>query len=207
VNERMMRSGSVLERLAVPALVMLGLLLGGCGDDEEGANPYVGLYAVEGHTLSSMGCDDPMELIDPGECFACVLGKPYFKIKEQSFFGQTLLTAIECDDVDTCDDDDDPDTIVLGGVLFDHAEGDAWVGEASGAAYGGASCSYTRVVYRIDASSAEVVEVTRVEHRNTPESASGMLMDDACRDLIDTPPAEGDLECREAESITARRVE
>lgn len=194
-----------MARCATLLLAVAGLMLGGCDDDDEGESPYVGLYAIEGHTLSSMGCDAPMDLVDG--CFRCVLEKPYFKIEQSSFFGATILSAIECDDTDTCDDDeDDPDTIDLT-LAFSERQGDGWYGETSQTSHGGASCDYTRTRYHLDSSSPDVITVRRVAHVNTPESASGMLDRDTCRGLTDAPPDEADLVCDQTETITARRVE
>lgn len=199
----MLNQGTMARCVAL-VLTAAGLMLGGCDDDDEGESPYVGIYAVEDHTLSSMGCDEPMDLVDG--CFRCVLTKPYFKIKQASFFGATILSAVECDAVDACDDDDDPETIDLS-VFFSERQGDGWYGDTTLAVHAGASCDYTRTRYQLDASSPDVITVRRVDHTNTPESASGMLDSDACGDLIDTPPDEGDLVCDETETVTARRVE
>lgn len=185
----------------------LALAVTGCGDDDEGGNPLVALYAVERHDLSEMGCDDPLPLVDPQSCFGCTVETPYFKVKEQSFFGSPIVTTVECEAADRCSDDDDPDAIDIGGALFDHKEGDAWVGTATAAGTGGASCSYSRTTFRLEPIAEGVVRLTRTVHRNTPESPSGMLMGDACLALSENGPPETELECDEMEIVEGRAVE
>lgn len=190
------------------ALIALGAVVAGCGgDDEGGGNPLVGVYAVERHDLDEAGCENAVPVVDPANCFSCIVETPYFKVKQQSFFGGTFLAAVDCEAANSCEDDEDPDEINLGGALFDTKEGEGWVGTASAAATGGAACSYSRNVYRLNPVSAGVVRLTRTVHRLTAESPSAQLMGDDCLDLTDNPPPEAELECEAYEEIDARAVE
>lgn len=179
---------------------MLGL--GACGD---GGDAYEGTYAVTAHTLATEGCDnEPVPVEDPSACFSCMVDKPYFKVKKQTFFTQSFHALVGCDTQDVCDDDgDDPNTIQLGGAIFDRAGEGGRVGSSSAAAYGGTTCSFTSVRTRMILSD-EGVTLTRREYRLKDGSPSADLKDDACLDLTDSPPPDNELECETFEEITGR---
>lgn len=185
----------------------VALLALGCGEDDDGGNPLLGVYAVEAHRLDSAGCMSPAPVVAGDGCDACVVATPYFKVKEQSFFGARFLAVVECEAVDRCADAGDEDTIDLSGAVMDQRAGDAWFGVVSAAAHGGAACSYAATEYRIAPLSAGVVRLTRTGRRNTPESPSGMLGEDDCLALTDEPPPADELECELYEELDARAVE
>lgn len=192
--------GSGWRHLMGAGVLALGLAACG-GDDDGGSDPVLGTFEVTRHELSEMGCGATMPLVDPSSCFGCVLEKPFFKIKRQSFLGSSFLTLVECDSATVCDDDDDdPDSIDLGGAIFERKEAGAWIGNAYAASYGGASCSYQETEWRLEETD-DGVSLTRTVLRATPDSPSGMLMDDACLDLVDTPPPRDELECDALEVI------
>lgn len=184
--------------------VLMTMGLAACGGDDGGEpDPLLGIFEITSQTLSEMGCDAPMPLVDPSSCFGCVAEKPFFKVKRQTFFGSSFLSVVDCDNATTCDDDeDDPDTVDLGGAILERKEGGAWVGNAYAASYGGASCSYQETEWRLE-ENGEGVTLTRTVLRATPESPSGMLMDDACLDLTDNPPPRDELECDALETVEA----
>ncbi len=184
--------------LAVGAL-LLGLTA--CGEDDDGgSDPVIGTFEVTSQSLSEMGCDSPDPLVDPAGCFACVVGTPFFKIKRQSLFGASFLSVIACEAATLCEDDEDPDTVLLGGAAFDRKEGDTWIGNAYLSAYGGATCSYTETEWRLTETDGGV-ELTRSVYRNTPESPSGMLGEAECDALTDSPPPRDELECDTLEVV------
>jgi len=186
-------------------LAVLGaaLCLTACGgDDDSTPNPFLGTFEVTSHTLSEMGCDMPNPLVEESSCFGCVVESPFFKIKRQTFFGESFLSVVECESATVCaDDGDDEDTIDLGGAILDQKDGDDWVGHAYAASFGGASCSYTETEWRLTETEAGI-ELVRTVLRNTPESPSGMLTGDACLDQVDTPPARDELNCDSREIVS-----
>lgn len=185
---------------ALAGVLSAGLI--GCGGDDDGPDPLIGTFEVSSHTLSEMGCDMPNPLLEPSSCFGCAVAKPFFKVKRQSLFGSSFLSVVDCDSATVCDDADaDPDSIDLGGALLDRKEGGAWVGTAYGASYGGASCSYSEIEWRLS-ETEDGVQLVRTTLRNTPESASGMLQGEACLDLTDNPPPRDELVCDALETIT-----
>lgn len=186
------------------ALALLpGLLLAASCDSGGDDDRYSGIYEVTANTVVMDGCDGTPAAVDPSTCFACMLDAPFFKVKRQSFFGQTLHTTVGCDSATVCDDDgDDPDTINLsGGPLFDRTVDGSLVGEANAAATGGAGCSYTGVRYVLTPNDDGVV-ITRTEMRLRSDAPSAALMGDDCLDLTDTPPPANELECHELETLT-----
>lgn len=184
---------------------LLAFALAACDDGDSEPNPFLGTFEVTAHTLSEMGCDMPNPLVDPSSCFGCVIDTPFFKVKRQSVFGSSFLAVVECETAVACEDDDDPDSINLGGAIFEANEGGDWVGRAYAAAYGGASCSYTQTEWRLSEVDGGIT-LTRTSSRNTPDSPSGMLMDDACLDLTDNPPPADELVCDALETISGTLV-
>lgn len=183
--------------------VMVTLGLAACGGEEGGSDPLIGTFEISSHTLSEMGCETPMPLVEPESCFGCVVEKPFFKVKRQTLLGTRFLSIVDCESATVCDDDgDDPDSIDLGGAILERKEGGAWIGNAYAASYGGASCSYQETEWRLEETD-EGVQLTRTVLRATPESPSGMLEGDACLDLTDAPPPRDELECDALETIAA----
>ncbi len=183
---------------------LIGLLIAsfgiGCGDGD-GAGGLDGIYEITSHTLTGESCaGTPTEVTDDTACFQCVLTQPYFKIKTQTFFGQTIRSAIECESATACDDSDDPDTIDLSGPIFEFSRDGKFVGEAAAAATGGAGCSYTLAVFTLEETDTGVM-ITRTESRLSPDSPSAALGGDDCLDLVDNPPPAAELDCEEREEI------
>jgi len=182
--------------------LLISVLVSACGDDTD---PYVGTYEVVSHTLVDNGCGNaPAPVTSGTSCFTCMVEKPFFKVKKQSFFGQSLHVVVDCDSATACDDaGDDPDTINLGSAFFDRNGGGGRIGTADAAAYGGASCSYTGVRLSM-VSTSEGVKLTRTESRLKAGAASEALGEDACLDLTDNPPPADQLECNSIEEVVGR---
>lgn len=185
------------------ALVLMTMAFGACGDDSS-SDGYVGTYEVVSHTLIDNGCGNAaVPVTEETNCFSCLVEKPFFKIKMQSFFGQNLHVLVDCDDAATCDDDgDDPNTINLGGAFFDRNGDGGRIGTADAAAYGG-SCSYTGVRMSM-VQTDDGLKLTRTETRLKAGAASESLDSDACLDLTDNPPPADELECQSIEEILGR---
>ncbi|MEZ4435805.1 MAG: hypothetical protein R3F65_25695 [bacterium] len=188
-------------------VIVAALLALGCGEDDGEGNPLLGIYAVEAHRLDGAGCMNAAPVVLGDGCDACTVSTPYFKVKEQSFFGARFLAVVECEAVDRCADAGDEDTVDLSGPVMDQRAGDGWFGVISFASSGGAACSYGATEYRLAPLSAGVVRLTRTARRNTPESPSGMLGEDECLALTDDPPPADTLECELYEELDARLVE
>jgi len=193
-------------RHAAVALTAIGLvgLVQACGDDDKGSSGpgLTGLYEVTTHTATEMGCDDPQPVADVANCFDCAVRADFFKVKSQSFFGQTILVMVDCASETACDDDgEDPDTINLSGPLFDRASGGGWLGEVKAASGSGTSCSYTAVEYRLDPDGEGVTFMSTRETAN-PEVAN----EDACLDLVDNPPPASALTCDRLEVVSGRAL-
>lgn len=198
--------GSGWMRVAGAGLMALGLVACG-GDDGGGSDPVIGTFEVTSHQLSEMGCEMPVPLVDPSSCFGCVVEKPFFKVKRQSFLGSSFLTVVECDSATMCDDDgDDPDSIDLGGAILERKEDGAWLGNAYAASYGGASCSYQETEWKLEETEAGVA-LTRTVLRALPDSPSGMLTGDECLDQTDNPPPRDQLACDVLELVEASAAE
>lgn len=183
--------------------LLIGLLVAGlavgCGDDGANLN---GIYEITSHTIAENGCAEaPVEVTGDLDCFGCILRAPYFKVKTQSVFGQTFRSAIACDTATECDDDDDPDTIDLTGALFDTEQDGKFVGVASAAFHGGASCGFSRAVFTLEETDTGV-KITRVESRLRADAASASLGEDDCFDLTDNPPPAAEMDCEEQEEVT-----
>lgn len=180
--------------------------LAGCGGEDGEPDPFLGIFEVTGHSLSEMGCDTPNPLVDPSSCFGCAVETPFFKIKRQSLFGQSFLSLVGCESAAVCDDAEDPDTIDLTGAIFEGKEGGVWVGRAYASAYGGATCSFTQVEWELG-EYAGGIALTRTTLRNTPESPSGMLDEEGCDALVDSPPPRDELTCDALETVLADAVD
>ena len=198
-------NGSGWMRRAGAVLMTLGLVA--CGGEDGEPNPFLGVFEISSHQLSERGCETPMPLVDPSSCFGCVVEKPFFKVKRQTFLGTSIMSIVDCESATVCDDDgDDEGSINLGGAIFERKDGDAWVGYAYAASYGGASCSYQETEWRLEETDDGIL-LTRTTLRATPESPSGMLTDDACLDLTDNPPPRDELECDAQELVEAAAAE
>lgn len=193
-------------RLAMVCVTAVGLaaLSWACGDDETSSGPgLTGMYQVTTHTGTAEGsCDDAQPVADLEACFDCAVRAPFFKVKSQNFFGQTILALVDCSSETACDDDeDDPDTINLSGPIFDRRSGAGWLGEAKVASGSGDLCTYSGSEFHLDPSE-EGVTFTLTRRIATPQVSST----DECLDLTDNPPPDSELTCDRMETVIGRAL-
>lgn len=184
------------------ALLFIGL--SGCDSDEgsSGAGAFAGVYEITSHQADPQGCEALVAVEDPSTCSNCSVRKGFFKIKEQSFFGQTVVTLVECESATVCDDaDDEPGDITLGGVTFSSTSADRMSGELNASSYFEGSCTFLGKRYVAEKTEAGLT-LTTTQRQGNPEAAD----EDACFAHTDSPPADDTLECTGQEVIEATKL-
>ena len=181
------------------ALLSLSFSFAACTDDDGATDPLAGTYQITSHTLTQSGsCDVTEDVSDRSTCTGCIVQTDYLKFKIQSFFGQTMPTVIACTTADQCaDDGEDPNTITLGGAVFEKKSGDTWIGSGHAAGGSGTSCTYTRTDWSAAPTDSDGINLTK-----TVKSSVLVVKDfEECSAYTENPPAEDTLTCLSIETI------
>src|SRR5262245_36337669 len=108
-------------------LSLCALLLAACGSDVA----IEGMYQTTYETSNSVGCTEGPMMIQ----------KPFFQIKKNEIFGQTIYTFELCDSMDpnTC-------TGALAGAVLSQPIDNGWRGAVSIASSSGGNCTLEYIV-------------------------------------------------------------
>lgn len=100
-------------------ITLLGLLLIGCGGDDDGT-AFEGIWRADTWTENTMGCTEGPSVLATRDAF--------FYTKNESFLGQSFVNVKGCDDIATCKmEANDDDTINIGMFGFDEgSDGAGW---------------------------------------------------------------------------------
>ncbi|MFN3199782.1 MAG: hypothetical protein ACE366_15370 [Bradymonadia bacterium] len=180
---------------AIAAMAML--MTTGCDDEESGPDAFNGVFEVTNHTLSLNGCDTP-QAVEAYDSFGhpYVVEGPFFSLKSESFFGQSVKTLEACDASDPCPIERGEDEFGFSETFFEK-RGDAWVTVATAAGGSGTSCTVTQTESILEATETGM-RVTRRIEQAFPEVADS----DECLDFVDNPPTD-QYECSSFEEVLA----
>lgn len=120
-----------------PAALLFLSALGACGGDDGGSTELEGIYELASWTHNPDGCDSEGPPSFEESTYT------HFFVRHDSFFGEEFVSAIPCEDLDTCRTKaSDQDTLYLGNFTFDSGSDDeGWTGSSFFLSVGDASCS------------------------------------------------------------------
>lgn len=169
-------------------LVCMPIALAGAaacnGDRSSGAGSYDGTYMLTSHTRNDTGCNAAGAPVTDGAT--------YFRLEQDTFFGQPLLGWHDCETPDTCDD-----SISLTGS-FVTIDGE-WRMRSSYSS-GGTEC----LVGMTDGTITETADGVRIEIRRYNGTVTVPTEDDCMPEVAEENMSE--LQCDELEVMEAVQI-
>jgi hypothetical protein len=170
-----------------PIVCCLTLLSACGGGDDDGGSALEGIFELESWTHNAAGCDEEGTPAFEESMYT------HFFVRLDNFFGETLLNAVMCDDLDTCRTDAaDTDTLFLGPFLFENGnDDDGWTGR-SAILFGETCDGSVRTTVLTGEPGASIV----IEQESRSVFQVGMTGEGECDDEAAYEQAEGE-ECEE----------
>lgn len=185
--------------MRLTAIALLAATLVACGGDDDPSTDLAGIYELAGWTANPDSCSE-----EGPPAFEATTYTHFF-VRMDSFFGQSFVSVVPCDDLDGCRADAaDTDTLFLGSgfILEAGNDDDGWTGTNTFLS-GTDTCMGTVEDAVLTGAPEDAIEI-RVEIKEVTD----VPLDD--EDFCDSDAAEelaADLPCTQLEVVTGTYLE